>query len=258
MLAAGDPDLTFSSDALAATGFRATMLRSFAADATLDSAGRVVLAGRAFDGYSRYSPDFAVARQLANGSPDLSFGNEGQTVTDFGGSYNSREQANAVVIDSAGRLIAAGRANLSTGSDFALVRYLSSGAIDTSFGTGGIVTTDLGAVNDEIFDVQLDNLGRIVVAGGTQGKFALARYLATGALDTTFGTGGIVVTDLQGSDGANALLLLPDGRLVAAGSDGTDFALARYTASGGLDTTFGTGGKVIYDTGPLPTNPKYD
>src|SRR5438876_10918145 len=78
--------------------------------------------------------------------------------------------------------------------------------------------------------------------------FALARYNPNGTLDGTFGTGGKVTTDFNGDDDeAHALVLQPDGKLVAAGaaklSRSQDFALARYSANGSLDATFGTGGR---------------
>jgi uncharacterized delta-60 repeat protein len=72
-----------------------------------------------------------------------------------------------------------------------------------------------------------------------------------GDLDTTFGSGGIVITDFGGYDYATALALQSDGKIVAAGDawsqvDGgpSNFALARYNSDGSLDTTFGNGGKV--------------
>src|SRR5438874_2685597 len=72
---------------------------------------------------------------------------------------------------------------------------------------------------------------------------------APGSLDATFGTGGKVTTSFSGSADMNALVVQPDGKLVAAGVvfNGVrwDFALARYNTDGSLDTTFGTGGKIV-------------
>jgi len=68
--------------------------------------------------------------------------------------------------------------------------------------------------------------------------------LHAGDLDPTFGTGGKVVTDFGGSEFANAVAIQTDGRIVVAGQTATDLALARYKPDGGLDPSFGTGGKV--------------
>lgn len=102
--------------------------------------------------------------------------------------------------------------------------------------------------------------GRIVVAGSTYAAdghhdFALARYTTAGVLDPSFGTGGLVTTAVRPSDDdAYALILMPWGRLVAAGSaristggSGTDLALVAYNADGSLDRYFGNAGKRMVD-----------
>ena len=96
------------------------------------------------------------------------------------------------------------------------------GDLDPTFGGDGIVTTPFGNLQDaKAVVIQPD--GKIVVAGGNQGSgfsdFCLARYEPDGALDPSFGVSGKVTTDFDGnSDAAEALLLQPDGKLVAAGS----------------------------------------
>src|SRR5207249_1968519 len=114
-------------------------------------------------------------------------------------------------------------------ADFALARYRADGSVDLTFGSGGRVVTDFGG-DDTAFALAVQPDGKIVVAGVSTGggtmDFALARYDSDGALDTTFGSGGRVVTDLGGQDEAFALLIQPDGRLVAAGAS---------TAAGNLD-----------------------
>src|SRR5215470_8526399 len=91
----------------------------------------------------------------------------------------------------------------------------------------------------------------MVVAGLTIvnnfANFALARYNSNGTLDTTFGTGGQAVTDFGMDDRAFSVALQEDGKIVAAGMTGNNFALARYNSNGTLDATFGSGGKVITD-----------
>lgn len=62
---------------------------------------------------------------------------------------------------------------------------------------------------------------------------------ATGALDPDFGSGGTVVTDGSGQSGATAVAIQADGRIVVAGNSGGEFALARYSANGTLETAFG-------------------
>lgn len=122
------------------------------------------------------------------------------------------------------------------------------GTLDTSFGTDGKVTTDIGSDSDYASSVAIQNDGKIVVAGQAGSEpnidFALARYNNDGNLDTNFGTGGIV-TDIGGRNPASSLALQSDGKIVVAGNS----ALARYNNDGSLDTSFGTGGTVTTDTG---------
>ena len=121
----------------------------------------------------------------------------------------------------------------------------SPGDLDPSFGAGGIVTTDLGG-SDGANAVAVQGDGKIVVAGFGPGGFSLVRYMTGGSLDPSFGTGGVVTTFFRGNDGVQALVIQPDGKIVAAGSAGGfgDFALARYNPDGTLDASFGAGGKV--------------
>src|SRR6266540_534170 len=127
------------------------------------------------------------------------------------------------------------------------------GDLDTSFGTGGKVTTSFGSFYDEIDGLALQPDGKIVAGGyvetsSTDSDFGLARYNPNGSLDTSFGTGGKVTTPIGPYALARSLVLQPDGKIVVAGYeyDGSTelFAVARYNAGGSLDTSFGTGGKV--------------
>ena len=122
-------------------------------------------------------------------------------------------------------------------------------------GTGKVIT-DMGG-NDYLSRLTiLQPDGKIITAGtsnnGGAADFTLARYNPDGSLDGAFGTGGKVITDFGGADYASSLALQADGKIVVAGftnRDGTnDFAMARFSATGGLDTaTFGTAGKVVTD-----------
>ena len=146
----------------------------------------------------------------------------------------------------------------SNGLDFALARYNTDGSLDTSFGTRGKVTSDFSGGADGAIAINIQSDGKIVAGGSTRVAngfyydFALARYNSDGSLDTSFGTGGKAVTDFVGdNDVMTSLALLPGGKIVAAGWSYTtktrDYALARYTANGSLDPTFGSGGMVTTD-----------
>src|SRR5689334_22568946 len=134
----------------------------------------------------------------------------------------------------------------------------AAGTLDTTFGTGGLITTDLGGRSPAwASDTILQPDGKIVVVGtswnGESYDISLARYNSNGSLDTTFDTDGKVIADLSsGDDSGQAIALQPDGKIVVAGSSygsNEDFAVARYNTNGSPDMDFGTGGKVTTPVG---------
>src|SRR5262245_7370612 len=133
--------------------------------------------------------------QTRSGTLDARFGIGGKVTTDFAGAGYG---VGAIAVQPDGRLVAAGAATINWQADFALARYNSNGGLDTSFGRNGRVTTDFGGIYEGARSVALQWDGRIVVAGssvvGYYSNFALARYLADGTLDTSFGAGGKVIT----------------------------------------------------------------
>jgi uncharacterized delta-60 repeat protein len=139
----------------------------------------------------------------------------------------------------------------------------SAGSLDTTFGTGGKLTAPFaGSGPDDIHTIVQLADGRFLAAGtvtAANQDFALMRYNADGSLDTTFGTNGYITTDFGADEMANAVAVQADGKIVVAGhtTGGMhgDIAMARYNADGSLDTTFGTGGKVIADSGSDQSNP---
>ena len=195
-----------------------------------------------------------------DGDLDISFGVGGRVTTDF---FSSIDSVGGVKIQSDGKIVVAGTVFNGSTYDFAMARYLSNGTLDSSFGSGGKVVTDLFGSNDVGHALVIQSDGKIVVAGsafrnGTVEDFALARYHSNGTLDSSFGSGGKVATDFfNGSDELTALAIQPDGKIVAAGgtyggtsfqlSTGNDIAVARYNGDGSLDSTFGTAGKVATD-----------
>ena len=127
----------------------------------------------------------------------------------------------------------------------------AGGRLDPSFGRGGIVLTPLGFAGAAARAVAIQTDGRVVAAGSTlpaprePDDFALVRYTLAGKLDPSFGTGGKVLKDLGGDDEVFAVAVQKDGKIVAVGDSADAAALVRFTTGGRLDSSFGTGGKVI-------------
>jgi uncharacterized delta-60 repeat protein len=138
----------------------------------------------------------------------------------------------------------------------------AAGSLDATFSGDGIVKTDFGSDNEFAFAVAVQADGKIVSAGFTQTDsghdFALARYKTGGKLDTSFGGDGKVTTGfftcvlllcIPREDIATAVAIQDDGKIVVAGSSGSQFALARYNRNGTLDTTFSGDGRLLTSFG---------
>lgn len=191
-----------------------------AAAMRIDASGRIVLAGRstANFGDGHYNVDFAVARLLADGTPDTAFGDDGRTTVafDFGGASGTNEDdASALAIQPDGKLVLAGTVDVSgtaqPNDDFAVVRLQANGAIDTGFGTGGrvIVPFDRSPSGSDVAQAVLLDAGRIVVAGyaiddAPSIDVALLRLRPDGSRDPSFGTLGRKIVDF-GFAGAGQL-----------------------------------------------------
>ena len=216
-------------------------------------------------GYQYSLSGFALARYHADGRLDTTFGSGGFVVTsDFLG---DNPEGMEVKLQTDGKIVVAGFAG--SALNFAVARYNVDGSLDTSFGTGGKVMTNLtGDLRyDLAYTLAIQTDGKIILAGFCHNcganllqDFALVRYNPNGTLDATFGSGGIVLTDLNnGSDDRiYAITILGDGKILVGGRTAFGaisgagkyrFGLARYNINGTLDTLFGTGGLVTYDFG---------
>lgn len=124
----------------------------------------------------------------------------------------------------------------------------ASGDLDTTFSGDGKLSSTFGVEDNGNDAFELPD-GKIIVVGSSDGKVLLARYTAVGVLDTTFGTGGKVLTTIGTSAVTNGIVRQKDGKLVVCGSTDGDAFVARYSSSGVLDASFGTGGVTVTDFG---------
>jgi uncharacterized delta-60 repeat protein len=264
----GSLDTTFDGDGKLVQNI--TSVYDMVTGLAIQPDGKIIAAGYANGGSGT---DFATIRYNANGSVDTSFGAGGIARTDINGGIDGGAE---VLLFSSGKIVVAGsRFNADGGGgDFALVGYDSNGNLDPGFGAGGIVLTDFaGDSFDNAADMNIAPDGKIVVCGysgpaaGSPYDFAVARYLANGALDTTFDGDGKFTVDLPGLgtiDGANAVAVQQNGKIVLVGralpsnsaphTTPFELAIARVNAGGGLDSSFGSGGKRFVDFNELLPN----
>lgn len=239
----GSPDAGFGVAGRVTSNFE--LGHSTPYDVAMQPDDKIIVAGKTYNG-SETGWDFALVRYRPDGSVDPGFGRNGVVTMDFS---RGDDSIAGLVIQPDGKIVAAGSARIGDDYRFALVRYLRDGALDPAFGSGGVTTAfSGGSASGSAVAIQPD--GKIVVAGNASG-FALARYNPNGSLDSGFGSSGTVTITL-GSDPfgrASDIALQPDGKIVLAGTDRLDFALARFNPDGSLDPTFGDGGTRITDIG---------
>lgn len=222
---------------------------------TIDQDGKIVVAGRIWDYGSKAG--FGVARYVADGRLDRSFGRGGMVLTEFGSHTDAWALALAIQRDR--KIVVGGYDHAKKKERVALARYMPDGHLDRSFGTGGKLVTEFvpsGSGNVQAIAIQPDQ--KIVATGpacvARRCHFVLVRLLRDGRLDKSFGRGGRIITRFgAASADAMALAIQPDGKIIAAGqiegADSISFAVTRYTPKGSLDQTFGTGGKVLTSLG---------
>ncbi len=244
LLSSGALDPTFGSGGIVTTALN--KYDDFAHGVLLQSNGDIIAYGGA-DTVTKgiaYT-GFGLARYTPSGSLDTTFGSGGLVTAFQVGKTNIeapgdiRSGLSRAALQADGKIVAVGNSYL--------VRYNGNGSLDTTFGANGLVTIPSGFSVDSVL-IQPSN-GDIVVGGSNTASFALLRYTLNGTLDATFGSGGEVVTPIAGGNANVSYLALENGDIVAGGNahgvNSDAWVLARYTLSGSLDTTFGSGGIVM-------------
>jgi uncharacterized delta-60 repeat protein len=205
----------------------------------LQADGKIIVGGRT-------NGDLSLTRYNADGTIDTSFGNNGRIVR----TGESLSEAIEVLVQPDGKIVAVSSI-FPNGNfrDLAVLRFNSDGSPDSSFGTGGKVITAVSNLSDTPTAGVLQANGKIVVSGFSHDYTAsnpdifpiLVRYNSDGALDRTFGIGGIARTPSGASHGD--IILQPDGKILTTTSIRPNnvhsgFRTARYLANGARDYDF--------------------
>ncbi len=234
----GSPDATWNGTgkmltAIGSSGDAMTTL-------SIQPDGKIINAGAsAFTTVEKFS----MLRCASNGALDNSFGSFGKVATSLPNETQSAGYAMALQPDH--KIIMAGTAVIAPANQLqlALARFNTNGTLDTTFGTSGAAIASIGLANSLVQSVALQSDGKIVAACRAQNgpffKFAVARFLPNGVLDSTYGFGGVNYFDYgTGADeNVNAMALDPLGRMVMAGHAGNLFAVVRVTGDAALQFT---------------------
>ena len=213
----------------------------------VDSTDRLVVAGVESAGTSS---SFFAARFLSNGAIDSSFDGGGVAIVDFAGVSSG---AGGLALQPDGSILLAGGTSNGTAGDFAAVRLLTDGTLDPSFGAGGRLVLDLGTgFGESAQSVVVRADGRIVLGGqietGSGYALTLAGLLPDGSSDLGFGIGGRTTLTVAESSSCSGLALQADGKVVAVGQsyNPSGSVVARLLPNGALDGSFGSGGITMF------------
>lgn len=198
-----------------------------------------------------------LVRLTANGALDTTFGSGGRI---------SSPDAYRVAIDPNGTIVVAGsvfnRQGNTTSNNVSLRRYSSNGVLDTSFGTNGVATVNSGYPSFTLKSVSIDFMRNIVISGRAEGAsasvrdYGVARFTPAGFQDSSFSGDGFATAGFAGVDGQESTALVQsDGKIILVGSvwlsptggNYVDAGVARFNYDGSLDSSFGNGGKTIFD-----------
>jgi uncharacterized delta-60 repeat protein len=176
--------------------------------------------------------DISLVRLLTDGSPDTTYGDDGEVIIDLG----KAESGYGAALQADGKILIAGDTWEPYNRDAIVVRTTSSGDLDPTFGTDGVANIAFGEDFEQFNELVLQSDGTIVVAGssgaGGYRDFIVARVLSDGSLDQTFDYDGKVTHDLGDDDAAWALAVQTNGKLLLAGETGPHWAVLRLMEMG--------------------------
>lgn len=202
--------------------------------------------------------DAFVMRLNADGSTDISFGQSGNGKTLFNAGANTVALANEIFVNADNSFfVGATVLNANSDADFAVFKFMETGVLNLSFGSGGSMLYDNAGANDQLNSMFVNANGNIILAGntddGTQ-KGLIVRTSPFGTLDAAFGTGGMLVYDGGMAEHYfNDVIETSANKIVVVGSEGTapgyKGMILQYLSTGAPDNSFGTNGKQTSDVG---------
>jgi len=245
----GTLDNTFGSVGFVTTSIGSSSDVAYSLAIQVD--GKIVVAGYSRNTTGEY--DFSAVRYNSDGSLDNSFSTDGVVMTDFS---TNRDEGHSVAIQTDGKIVIGGWSANTGGTltSMGIVRYNANGTLDNTFSKDGLQTISF-LVRSEVKTMLIQADGKILLGGiyypGTYNDFALARLKTNGTLDSSFGSFGKLNHGVGVNvDDLNAMDLQSDGKIIVAGTayvgSQWNFAIARYTSNGKLDSSLNGKGTLYY------------
>ena len=241
-----------SDNSFNGTGYRIVdiqMTENAGKSLALQPDGKIVIAGWVHNGANF---DICLIRLNSDGSFDNGFGTSGKIVLNLG----STEFGMAVDYLSDGKILVTARRYNGVNSDVALLRLLSNGVLDNSFGVNGISSMDFSNSNEIPYDSSVLPDGSILVVGDADqfgfSVFFAAKYSKDGVPLTNFGMNGFTTFQVgAGNNGVSTVKIQNDDKIVIGGyayeGNETTLAVIRLNPDGSPDQSFGINGNVTTD-----------
>jgi uncharacterized delta-60 repeat protein len=238
LLSSGALDLSFGSAGIATVHFTGGENNTGKA-ALVQRDGKIVVA---MDVLSNRTYDFGLVRFNTDGTRDMTFGTNGQTITSSSAGFEN-DHVFKVLLQNDGKIIVVGTASNAITADYtfvALARFNSDGTPDGFEGVGGDQPNDFTIPADAA--LESDGKLLLLASSDSQPGLYLRREMADGGSDESFGDFG----QLSLASGSH-VAVQADGRIVVASNSN----IARYNTDGTIDRLFGTNGSVSTGLGTL-------
>jgi serine protease AprX len=217
--------------------------------------GKIVVAALSYNGNTPPAKAFVLVRYNANGTIDSSFGSSG-VVRHLPNATAAENLATDMLLQPDGKIVMVGRTTVGTKCQISIARYNNTGAVDSTFGRSGVASVALKGCSGRVGSVIRQSDGKLIVTAESLGTyykdFYVVRLNSNGTADTTFGASGIRAVNVGTTyEWVDAIALQADGKVLLAGhqiGNQSTAVIARLNINGTLDSTFGSGGKVIDPT----------
>ncbi|MFI5172462.1 MAG: T9SS type A sorting domain-containing protein [Chitinophagales bacterium] len=230
----------------------------------IQSDGKIV-AGGYYDTDGTDYHDYALVRYNTDGTLDNGFGTGGIVTMDL---YHDQDYGFSVAVDADNNILLAGYSENVDGRNFIVLRFTGDGILDNTFGTDGIGSADFGSGEDHCKALAIQPDGKIILAGLTaiptpDYAVVVARFNTDGILDTSFGSGGMVTTDIaDDADYGYAAAIQPDTKILVAGysyqeTTAYDFMLIRYLGDQEVAINENINSNELIHINPVPFNDQF-
>ena len=210
-----------------------------AREVVIQSDGKIVVSGNCYVRYQGYS--HCLVRYRTDGSLDAGFGAGGKVIGSYSGPFDNA----GLAVQSDGKILVA-----TSYHDVFVTRFHADGSLDASYGTNGTAQSRFGLTTAYVTTLRLQANGKLLAVGacgsdysGFDDRICLARFDLTGRFDTSFGTGGVVVSSASGR--GSGVRIQADRKIVVSGTCQAAFCVERYTLDGASDLTFGNAGRTL-------------